>query len=617
MTNALIKTVRKDYTPGSPGVPSSPGSPARAAYTSIDSVYSCGFDQGGMTQVQLESGAWVWVPKGTSEGDTGGWESTPRYLCGTRLVNTFHPAQAATPAIPGVAPTPGITRTDYSLGWSGGARSVGFFTGDGFAQFKVRALVGGVIGLNDVYLDPGYTNIESAFYFSSGVVRVYENGVQMAALGTYAYGDVFRLERRSGTVRYYRNGTLVYTGLTKRLGAQFLQASLYSGGDEVYDPSIGDIATISATMLGLRANGGDGTHGGYTGDTSAFMPMTTSLSVASRSAASFAPMVSFAGSGAGHSASRTAIQPMVCTAESGAPAPSYALGSPSMSMLSCAAHGLTGEIGGTTTPPEFPKLVCFGGSGTGHALGRAVMQPMASRASAFEGNMFASMLGFSRATADFIPTLLVHVTLSENGSFTTTAAVSRTVPVTVQSSAVMTVTQAAQAVLAVLMQNVMTVEAGVPVLHDPGESWVVNWDTGASSSYEDFPVNSFGQIGHRYYGAKADGIYLLEGDDDEGVPVRASANFGMHDFGTQQQKRVPNVYLGVASTGAMLLKVTAAGAEYIYEARSSGGDMATQRVDTGMGLKANYFTFEMFNNNGCDFNLDSVEFKSVTLKRRI
>ena len=45
--------------------------------------------------------------------------------------------------------------------------------------------------------------------------------------------------------------------------------------------------------------------------------------------------------------------------------------------------------------------------------------------------------------------------------------------------------------------------------------------------------------------------------------------------------------------------------------------MATQRVDTGLGLKANYFTFELFNNNGCDFNLDSVEFKSVTLKRRI
>ena len=55
----------------------------------------------------------------------------------------------------------------------------------------------------------------------------------------------------------------------------------------------------------------------------------------------------------------------------------------------------------------------------------------------------------------------------------------------------------------------------------------------------------------------------------------------------------------------------------MYEARRNDADLSVQRFDIGKGINANYLTFEIFNQDGCDFELDSVEFFYVEMKRRI
>ena len=42
-----------------------------------------------------------------------------------------------------------------------------------------------------------------------------------------------------------------------------------------------------------------------------------------------------------------------------------------------------------------------------------------------------------------------------------------------------------------------------------------------------------------------------------------------------------------------------------------------QRIDTGKGLRANWLEFELYNADGEDFELASVEFAAVPLSRRI
>ncbi len=148
------------------------------------------------------------------------------------------------------------------------------------------------------------------------------------------------------------------------------------------------------------------------------------------------------------------------------------------------------------------------------------------------------------------------------------------------------------------------------------ETWVVNTESSASTRYDSYGFNSFAAIGGQHYGCRADGIYLLEGADDAGRPIEAGVNFGQHDFGTQALKSMDAVYVGVSSTGALFLKVGDGENEYTYKARRNDERMKTQRFDTGRGLRSNFFTFELTNEDDA-FELDSVTFNVVASKRRI
>lgn len=151
----------------------------------------------------------------------------------------------------------------------------------------------------------------------------------------------------------------------------------------------------------------------------------------------------------------------------------------------------------------------------------------------------------------------------------------------------------------------------------PDAVWVLNTETSASTRYEDFDFNSFAKIDGHYYGCRSDGIYELDGDTDAGQPVQAMVSFGKQDFGTTALKRVSNIYIGTSSGGKLFVKVLVEGEEYLYQARDGAEELQVQRFDLGRGLRANYLEFELYNADGDDFELASVEFAAVPLTRRI
>lgn len=188
-----------------------------------------------------------------------------------------------------------------------------------------------------------------------------------------------------------------------------------------------------------------------------------------------------------------------------------------------------------------------------------------------------------------------------------------------------------QFLLNAVMQTSINAAADTPLLFGSGggsggggsatedsQVWVVNLSNNATSTFENYAFNSFAKIGGRYFGLKADGLYLLEGDTDDTLPIRASVSFGKQDFGTPSKKNMTRAYVGGSSTGALLLKIiTGDGTEYIYAARDAAAFLRQQRFDVGRGLQSNYFTFELFNQEGCDFELDTVEFFAADFSRRI
>lgn len=157
----------------------------------------------------------------------------------------------------------------------------------------------------------------------------------------------------------------------------------------------------------------------------------------------------------------------------------------------------------------------------------------------------------------------------------------------------------------------------VPLEEDNHAVWVVNAETGASTRYENYPFNSFAFFDGAYYGCRSDGIYRLDGDTDNGAPIQTMMSFGKRDFGTSALKQVTHVYAGLSSGGRLFLKTIVNGEEFTYVARTASEDLRQQRFDLGRGLRANYLEFELYNADGDDFELASVEFLVVPLNRRI
>lgn len=149
-------------------------------------------------------------------------------------------------------------------------------------------------------------------------------------------------------------------------------------------------------------------------------------------------------------------------------------------------------------------------------------------------------------------------------------------------------------------------------------AFVVNYKTQSVTQYSNYNFNSFAKFGRDYYGAADDGLYLLDGDNDNGVPIDADLVLGKLDFDSSLLKRLPVMYLGIHTSGAMILRVTAdTGETRDYLMDQTVDTLRTGRLELGRGVASRYWQFELKNVTGSDFTLDSMEFYPVTLTRRI
>lgn len=154
---------------------------------------------------------------------------------------------------------------------------------------------------------------------------------------------------------------------------------------------------------------------------------------------------------------------------------------------------------------------------------------------------------------------------------------------------------------------------------DGGEAsvWVINPRTGASWRYENYGFSQFLKTERFTYGVKSDGIYLLDGDDDAGEPIRASLDVGRQNFGTTKNKRLHTAYVTTDATGGLQLRVTDdSGNAYMYRL-TPNERMDTVRAQLGRGLVANFFDVQLFNTEGGDFDLASIELLYDVLTRRV
>jgi hypothetical protein len=147
--------------------------------------------------------------------------------------------------------------------------------------------------------------------------------------------------------------------------------------------------------------------------------------------------------------------------------------------------------------------------------------------------------------------------------------------------------------------------------------WAVNTRTLGHSSYTNFPFTSFFRFAGKYYGCASDGVYLLEGDDDQGTDIAARTLHGISELGTEYLKRVDSAYLNVRTDGALKVafKVDET-EERIYSVADPGEGLHTVRCKFGRGLDGRNWQFGVRNAAGSRFTLSQMQVETVKLSRR-
>jgi len=249
--------------------------------------------------------------------------------------------------------------------------------------------------------------------------------------------------------------------------------------------------------------------------------------------------------------------------------------------LTLSASGLTGKIGAVEVDLPMIEVAATGLVGNVGALSAS----LASVALAAEG--FTGILG----TADL--TLPVLEITASGGHITGTA--NLTIPA---------------------LQLVAT---GTTAAVGTTNAWALQIEKMALSTYDDLPAfNSLANFNGVYLGATSAGIFALTGAADGATAIDAVLRTGMTDFGTSHLKRVEAVWLQYETDGVLELTViTDGGVRTTYALPPTGSTgLHGHRQKIGQGLKSKYWGFEVANVDGCDFSLDVIEPKPLTLNRR-
>ena len=117
--------------------------------------------------------------------------------------------------------------------------------------------------------------------------------------------------------------------------------------------------------------------------------------------------------------------------------------------------------------------------------------------------------------------------------------------------------------------------------------------------------------------ANSSGLYLMEGTRDEGEYIKSKITTAGITFGKRVEKQIPQVFFGVSGTRHIVTVSVDGGKTVYYEmiARPEDG-LVTKTLKIGKGLIGNTWQFSLIDKNQDDFDLDSIEFFPVFLKRK-
>lgn len=151
-------------------------------------------------------------------------------------------------------------------------------------------------------------------------------------------------------------------------------------------------------------------------------------------------------------------------------------------------------------------------------------------------------------------------------------------------------------------------------------TWVLNMRKKGLTEYSNFAFNSYAEYRGTVLAAGATGIVKLSGaNTDAGTSIDAQVRTGAESFDTSYNKRVPRIYVGYSTDGAMHFStITSQDGKRTYLLPHNGITKIQQRrVPVGRGPKSPYWQYECTNVAGSDFLLEHVQVYPEKSSRRV
>lgn len=601
-------------------IPAQPGRPAVPGYweedVSWESIPIYGTRE---TTVYLPVSTGGNATGGSSTNQGGGTAMEPTtvrerviigYRRGEKIVRRYwiegRPAVPAQPAMRLAAP---------GNAWDGNAYSLHHVYVGGGAKFSVKQPVSGaVVGVTDEPNNSGlgYGHIKHGFAFIGNTARTVPD---LTPLGSYSADDVWEIQTLQTGVTYLRNGAVVHTeNMPMAKGeAVYLAAVLQGGGDAVFDPALipGTAMDSAAVMRGVNAASSD------TGAVQSFarIPFTARSSNTNYSRAVMRGVNAF--SGHSKATNSLAVIPGLRAQSMGGFLAPVALTDSAAIIPGVGASSVASPfVFGAESEAVMRGVQALSGDSYSSSFARIPLsasawpRPAGTALHIDRLLVHTAMFPRLRVRAQHIERIEIRDTATASLRFLAKHADAIGLSYAMQPLARLRARHEDRFAINVMMRPLGQYGTGDTWVATPGDEW-------ASTTYSNFAFNSYAQIGGAYFGARDDGLYLLDGDTDNGQPIDAFIDLGAVDFRSRERKTVANAYLGMRGQAPLHLTVTADGKTYTYPTRGYGPHMRQERVDLGRGLQMNYVGIKIANQNGADFDVDTLEFLLADSKRRI
>lgn len=149
----------------------------------------------------------------------------------------------------------GSTATKVATGnaWDGGFYSKDSFTGGAYVSWvPTRSDNSKMVGLStDPTANSSYTAITYAMFMTGGAaLHAYRNGNGVSSMGSYAAGDVLAVTFDGSTVRWIKNGTVLYSESVTEGSPLFADSSFVEAGAQVTNIQFGPMSSNNWTYIG-------------------------------------------------------------------------------------------------------------------------------------------------------------------------------------------------------------------------------------------------------------------------------------------------------------------------------------------------------------------------------